>query len=222
MDPSTGWPQLGVETHPNLRSLASTVIGDTDRLYVTLWDRGHADDAPSSCSRAVDADGFKDADLEYLRGGVYESDDGGETWTWTLTDTGTPGVDPASKALITDLRYRCDARTSERNSDGDISFFPDVDAPAEASDDTLLVGVLGTKSGLWSYNGATWTFLTNQRDSDFKSRFEGGAPLNIAGGSKVEVSRLLVDRDDPSAAHPYVVFSARGLLQGTWNSTSGS
>ena len=221
LDPVTGWPQLGVETHPNLRSLASTVMGDTTRLYVTVWDRGHADDAHASCSRAVDADGFKDANLEYLRGGVYRSDDGGETWTWTLTDTGAPGADPASTALITDLRYRCDARTSERNSDGDISFFPDVDAPATSTADTLLVGVLGTKSGLWGYDGAAWTFLTNQRDSDFKSRFEGGAPLNITGGSKVEVSRLLVDRDDPSETHPDVWFSARGVLHGAWNSTSG-
>lgn len=221
LDESTGWPKLGVETHPNLRSLALSDVGGAPRLYATVWDRGHASDAPSSCSPTVEADGFKDANLEYLRGGVYKSDDGGETWVWTLTDTGTPGVDPASKALITDLRYRCDEHTSERNSDGDISFFPDVDAPATSTTDDLLVGVLGTKSGLWGYNGTTWTFLTNQRDTDFKTRFEGSAPLNITGGTKVEVSRLLVDRDDPSATHPDVWFGARGVLHGTWNSTSG-
>lgn len=226
LDPETGWPELGFETHPNLRSLSLSRVDGVERLYVTVWDRGHAGDAPEGCSTGALGDGFVDSGLEFYRGGVYVSEDGGERWAWLLTDNGAPGLDPEATPLIEDIHYRCDVEASERNSDDLISFFPDVEAPAEATGgDLLVVAALGYGSGLWVYDADAidpWTYLTDPEDADFLDRFEGGQPLNLSIGDSVEASKLLVDWDTATDGYPDVYFGARGVLHGTWSAEEGT
>lgn len=221
LDPATGWPGLGFETHPNLRSLSTSEVAGLQRHYVTLWDRGHADDQHADCSTATDGDDFVDSALAHTRGGVYVSDDGGETWRWLLTDTGAPGTDPGATPLVTTLTYRCDETASERNSDNQVSYFPEVEAvPTSADGDRLMLGVLGFGSGLWTYqSGASpaWVYRTDNDDSDFKERFEGEQPLNISGGNRIEVSRLSVDWDESTDGWPEIWSGSRGILRGAWD-----
>jgi len=224
LDPDTGWPLPGYESHPNTRGLSVSNVGGAERLYITVWDRGHADDEPEDCSRATAGDKFTDSTLSWYRGGVYASDDGGESWRWLLTDTGAPGLDPDTTPLFTVASYRCDEDTSERTSSNTVTFFSDVDATPEADADLLIVATLGLYSGLWSYDASAaspWTFLTNQKDRDFKSRFEGSRPYNISLGNKTEASRLYVNWADATDSHPDVYFSTRGILKASWNSSTG-
>lgn len=221
LDPETGWPALGEESHPNTRSLSAGTVGGVARLYVTVWDRGHAEDAPADCSATTDGDDFTDSGLAHFRGGVYASDDGGDTWRWLFTDTGAPGADAGATPLITTLTYRCDAVASERNSDNQTSFFPEVEAdPAARGTDLLMVGSLASPSGLWTYDASAdpaWVYQSNNDDDDFKARFEGEQPLNLSGGNRIEVSRLFVDWDETHDGWPEFWSGARGILHGAWD-----
>ncbi len=222
LDPETGWPAPGYEDHPNLRGLSLATVDGVETLYAAVWDRGHAEDGHADCSDLVDGDYFVDSDLEYYRGGIYASEDGGQTWRWLLSSNGAPGTDPDATPLLTDRVYRCDATTSERNSDLKISFFSDVDASPDTSEGPLLLASgMGAGAGLYAYDGSAWTWLTDSTASDWTDRFEGGQELAISGTSSAEVSRLLVDWDTRAEGWPALMFGHRGILQGSWDSTDG-
>ncbi len=225
LDPTTGWPSPGFETHPNTRSLAISTVGGQERLYISVWDRGHAEDQPEKCSTGTDADSFKDEALAYTRGGAYVSEDGGETWAWMLTDTGAPGTATGTTPLLTDLRYRCDALTSERSSDADTTYLHELQAPPESDQDFLMVGVLGSKSGLWRYDASDgddpWLWLSDQGAEGYDDRFEGARPLNISKGRKIEIQRMLVSWDEVVDGWPRVEFGLRGMLRATYDTGAG-
>ncbi len=224
LDPETGWPSPGFESHPNTRALALASVAGTERLYLSVWDRGHADDEGDGCAESVTADSFKDETLAFTRGGPYVSEDGGETWAWLLTDTGAPGSAVGVTPLVTELRYRCDAETSERSSDADVTYLHEIDARPEGEDDFLMVGVLGSKSGLWRYDASDadepWLWLSDQGEDTYDARFEGERPLNISRGRKIEVQRMIVDWDAATDGWPVVDFGLRGMLRATWDSAA--
>lgn len=225
LDPETGWPAPGYEDHPNLRGLTISNVDGVDTLFAAVWDRGHAEDAHEDCSDLIDGDSFVDAGLEHYRGGVYASVDGGETWAWTFTSNGAPGSDPGATPYLTDRVYRCDAATSERNSNNLISFMGDVEAPPDDSDGFLLLaGGLGAGAGIYLYDplaASPWTWMTDSNASDWTDRFEGGQELAISGTSAAEVSRLLVDWETRTDGYPDLMFGHRGILQGSWDSVDG-
>lgn len=229
IDPEDGGVLPGYEEHPNLRGLARSEVDGVARLYGTVWDRGHADDEPADCSAALDGDSFIDTTLGWTRGGVYASDDGGESWSWLFTDTGRPGSDADTTALMTAVSYRCDRHSSERNSDDTVTFFGDIAVrPVWEEGDHLVVSALGYQSGLYGYDpgyrttGAeAWTWLTNTEDEDFYDRFEGNQTLNITGNGEVEASRLLADWDSATEGYPTLTYTQRGLARGTWSSADG-
>lgn len=221
IDSTTGWPAPGYEDHPNIRGLSLSTVDGALRLFLTVWDRGHADDAPADCSSLVDGDSFVDSALEHYRGGVYASDDGGETWSWLYTSNGAPGTDPSATPYLDDRVYRCDSHTSERNSDGTVSFMGDVETPEDDSAGFLLLaGGLGAGAGIYAYDpssSAPWTWLTDSTATDWADRFEGGAELGIVGTAAAEVSRLMVDWDSRTDGYPEVYFGHRGILHGSWD-----
>lgn len=225
LDPETGWPSPGYEDHPNLRALAVSSVDGVETLFAAVWDRGHAADAPADCSDLVDGDSFVDTKLEFYRGGVYASEDGGQRWTWLYTSNGAPGVDKVATPYLEDRVYRCDAHTSERNSSGRISFMGDVDArPDDGEGPLLIAGGLGAGAGLYAYDPAAsspWTWLTDPADGDWSERFEGGTTQAISGSAAAEVSRLLVDWDARADGYPEVAFSHRGILLGSWDREDG-
>lgn len=225
IDPETGWPAPGYEDHPNLRGLAISTVGGVQTLYAAIWDRGHAEDGHPDCSDLVDGDSFVDTNLEFYRGGVYASVDGGQTWTWTLTSNGAPGSDPDATPYLSDRVYRCDAATSERNSNGLISFMGDVEAPPDDGDGFLLIaGGLGAGAGLYAYDpsaASPWTWLTDATAADWTERFEGGQELAISGTSSAEVSRLLVDWEHRTDGYPDLMFGHRGILEGSYDPVDG-
>jgi len=240
----TAPPEDHSEQHPNLRDVGATLVtvitgigpGQTTvtstRLYVAAWDLGYAEGL-SGCSDGV---GY-DTGMDHYRGGIYASDDLGETWKWLFTDDGSPtGTPLLDSGDLAELQYRCEDDASQRASDrtfaefGSFSAAPGytINGGAKPGAPVLVASAYGDLAGFFTYRiGPSTDWRVESDKVGSWTNWEGGTPYNISeqpDGSNhaPNMGEVVATWNGMTPVWPmvYLFGGPRGIIKGTWAGSS--
>lgn len=187
------------EQHPNVHDLEWV----NNQLNVTIFDRGHANDAPTGCNSDAEADDFADTGLDYFRGGPYRSSDGGLKFTWLLKPAGTP--------ILDNIIYRCDETGGilEKSMN-----FPELEVnPYDP--DVLLMGGLGRRAGVYLIDLGSSSYERLGKCANAYDCYEGGHNLGISGDQNgPRIYRLAMIDWSFFGRHSFLFTHPRGVTKG--------